>query len=238
MTREKSMISKEEAISRLREEGYYISKNRFSTRYFKSLNFKIDTLIDVGVNNGTPDLYAAFPESKMFLIDPGQINLADLKAWQKNKYDLNFIHKALGRKIGSTAFNISNISARSSVLKRLDPRKNEEFSNKKVEMVTLDSLSEEFVGNIGLKLDVEGYEAEILKGAAKTLQSVEFVIVETSISPRFENGSKFSDIVSILAKYNIELYDILTPLYKAPTYMDCLFVRFSNDLFKKSITVG
>ena len=229
------MISKQEAITKLRQEGYHISKNRFSTNYLKSLNFKIKTLIDIGVNNGTPNLYAAFPKADMFLIDPQEISLENLELWQKDKYKITFINKALGSREDEIDFYISNISARSSILQRQDKRKNESFTSQKVSLTTLDTLDKQldFKGDIGLKIDVEGYEHEVLKGCDKVLKRTEFVIVETSIIERFKDGAKFSDVVTLLSAQDIELFDILTPLISSPKSIDCLFVRKSNKLFSK-----
>lgn len=229
------MISKIEAINRLRQEGYHISKNRFSTPYLKKLNFNINTLIDIGVNYGTPDLYAAFPKKKMILIDPQEIVLNNLYSWQKKKYDITIINKALGEEQGEVNFNYSDIRARSSTLIRRDTRKKKEnITTSKVLMTTLDLLSKEYSFNapFGLKLDTEGYENRILKGSKEVLQKTEFVIIEVSIKQRFEEGAKFSEIVALLAEANLELFDILTPLIKAPRVMDCLFVKNHNPLLQ------
>lgn len=227
------MVSKLEAIDRLRKDGYHISRNRFTTKYLKSLNFKINTLIDIGVNYGTPDIYAAFSNVKMLLIDPQEITLKNLEGWQKKKYDVEVIQVALGSSKGNHIFYTSNISARSSFLKRNDSRRNEKISKLNVPITTLDKVieSNNYKSPFGIKIDAEGYEYEILKGATNVLRDAAFIIIETSIKRRFENGAKFSEIVSILGENNLELYDILTPLIKPPSHMDCLFVSANNNLF-------
>lgn len=227
-------ISKQQAIDRLREEGYHISRNRFTTRYLKTLKFKINSLIDIGVNYGTPNLYAAFPKAQMVLIDPQEIILKNLTEWQKNKYNFTFVNKALGSREGELKFYLSDIRARSSALCRLDRRrKPEKLQEALVPITTLDSLLDDNIlgkGPFGIKIDTEGYEAEILRGGGKVLKYAEFVLVETSIKQRFKDGPNFSEIVAILAASGLELYDILTPLIKPPKVMDCLFVRRDSKL--------
>jgi FkbM family methyltransferase len=227
------MISKLEAIDCLRKEGYHISRNRFTTKYLKSLNFNINTLIDIGVNQGTPDIYAAFPDSKMLLIDPQEIILKNLDEWQRKKYDIEVMQTALGSTIGRRIFYTSNISARSSFLKRKDSRRNEKITKINISMTTLDQIMaiNNYKSPLGIKIDTEGYEYEILRGATNTLKNSAFIIIEISIKKRFENGGRFSEIVSILGKYGFELYDILTPLIKSPSHMDCLFIPKSSNLF-------
>ena len=229
------MISKQQAIDRLRSEGYHISKNRFTPSYFKSLNFKISTLFDVGVNKGTPNLYAAFENAKMVLIDPQEMELSNLEDWQKEKYNFEFIHKALGNKHEKKIFFRSDISARSSFLRRNDLRKKKElFEEKEVDIITLDSLVTEdrYNGPYGIKLDIEGYELKALEGASRALKNTEFIILESSVKPRFEGGVSFSDLVCFLKDNEFELYDILTPLIKAPTVIDCLFVKKNSALMR------
>jgi FkbM family methyltransferase len=53
-----------------------------------------------------------------------------------------------------------------------------------LDMITLDQIAAnhtELGQNILLKLDVQGYELEVLKGAEKVLQSTELVCMEVSL---------------------------------------------------------
>jgi hypothetical protein len=53
------------------EADSLVLPNKFSAEYLRRFyRFKINTLIDVGVLHGTPELYRAFPGAKLVLVDP------------------------------------------------------------------------------------------------------------------------------------------------------------------------
>ena len=60
-----------------------------------------------------------------------------------------------------------------------------------IRMITLDYLNYEKVDLI--KIDVEGYEMEVLKGATKTLESVQYLMIELNNNTK-KYGSSNIDI--------------------------------------------
>ena len=44
-----------------------------------------------------------------------------------------------------------------------------------------------------LKIDTQGYELEVLKGAARTLDRIDYILVETSFVPLYEGQANFRD---------------------------------------------
>ena len=66
-----------------------------------------------------------------------------------------------------------------------------------IPMVTIDSLGLEDVDLI--KIDVEGYEMEVLKGAVKTLKNVEYIMIELNNNTK-KYGSSNLEIEKYLRK--------------------------------------
>jgi hypothetical protein len=102
-----------------------------------------------------------------------------------------------------------------------------------VPVARLDDLAGDYAGRVGLKIDTEGFEAEVLQGAAETLKRAEFVILELSVTPRFDGVLPPSAAIGLLAAAGLELRDVLAvadgPGKRArPRHMDVLFSRWTD----------
>jgi hypothetical protein len=60
-----------------------------------------------------------------------------------------------------------------------------------------------------LKIDVEGFELNVLRGATEVLRRTDLLIVETSVAKRFEGAATFAAVVSFLASQDFALRDIV-----------------------------
>jgi FkbM family methyltransferase len=85
-----------------------------------------------------------------------------------------------------------------------------------------------------LKIDVQGYELEVLRGAASTLASVDAVLAEINLLDIHEDVPLLADIVDWLARRGFVTYDIcgLTrrPLDRALWQCDMIFVPAASRL--------
>lgn len=100
--------------------------------------------------------------------------------------------------------------------------------------VTLDTL---FQGQLGprafLKLDLQGYELEALRGAVSLLSVTEVVLVEASYYAQAYEPP-ISRLVAFLAEHEFELYDIASiyarPRDDRPRQSDLIFVKAGSPL--------
>lgn len=80
-----------------------------------------------------------------------------------------------------------------------------------------------------LKIDVQGYELEVLAGASTTLQQTRVVQVECNFVPHYEQSSTFSDIDLYLRQYGFRLHNLYDLFRDQKTgrliFGDGLFVR-------------
>jgi len=104
-------------------------------------------------------------------------------------------------------------------------------------MRTIDSiLSSDFDGQSIdlLKLDVQGYELEILKGGERSLKAVQVILVEVNLLDIHEKVPLLSELVTWLKDRNFIAFDIcgLTrrPLDQALWQADMLFVQEDSPL--------
>lgn len=206
---------------------------KWSTNYLRSLPLGVDFLIDVGVNFGTPELYPLFSGKRVFCIDPFPHHFEKI-ATDFPSNDFTFITNAAGRRRSTALISEANESGHNSLHSRVD--KGAQIGPKPV-VVNVDKLDRlipacELHGSGTLKVDVEGHELEVLRGAVKTLNFCSAILLELSIRNLYHHSYKFADVVRFLDKKNFRLYEILNSKGRPPAFLDCIFLRDDPSLFQ------
>lgn len=213
----------------IRKVGYDIKKYQsprgWDSNYSRTLS-DADIIIDIGVNKGTPQLYQAFNDRKFILFEPLKQNKLYIDKWRaKIDFDVHYI--ALGNKTGE--IEISLDGAKSTVVKS-----SQNFNSNNVELVKIDKLdnvmekSDYKAKNYAIKIDVEGYELEVLNGAKETLKNTDLVIVESSISNLNHPLEDYLNTIHLMQDFGFRLFDILYLAYykkvKGLMWADFVFV--------------
>ena len=75
---------------------------------------------------------------------------------------------------------------------------------------TLDSIAKRvgFTETNLMKLDVQGYELEVLKGAAETMKTVDVVLMEVAFLPVNRGAPLINEVLNFMAKKDFVPYDI------------------------------
>jgi hypothetical protein len=85
-----------------------------------------------------------------------------------------------------------------------------------------------------IKLDVQGFELEVLKGASKTLESAEVVLMEVSLIEINKGAPLINEVMQFMVSRGFICYDICSivrrPLDKALWQTDLIFVNKSSSL--------
>ncbi|WP_422039298.1 FkbM family methyltransferase [Roseibium sp.] len=175
--------------------------------------FNSDVIIDVGVAGGTPWLYQQFPTQKLILIDPlfrndSLYDLLNGREYIQHECALGNIDSNIEINYDLDRPSLSSLHERTELTKREDHR----IEKQVVPIKKLDQVigeSEPDSAKFGLKIDTEGHELEVLKGATETLKKCEFVVCEASIEKRFNDSYNFSDLIVFMDSRGFEITRVL-----------------------------
>ncbi|WP_233587104.1 FkbM family methyltransferase [Pseudorhodobacter sp. E13] len=224
----------------LRQKGLVALADKSNAAHLQCFALTPDVVFDIGVDSGTPFLYQAFPEAHFVLIDPraeSEKTLSTPDAPAK----ASFHQLALGAEAGEMTLNIpysdkGEQGAMASLRQRQGylADKIEWVETRQVAVDRLDSIAAAYPGRVGLKVDTEGFEDEVLAGAPETLARCDFVILEMSLTQRFDTTTPPSQIIARLAAAGLEFRDVLRMTGDgrggpAPRLMDILFTRWAAD---------
>lgn len=205
--------------------------------HIASLGFKPKTVIDVGVATGTEELYTTFPKARHILIEPLKEFTPFLKKISQ-KYNAEYVIAAAGPKSGTTEINVHRDLLGSSIYHEADGATVDGIS-RKVPTITIDSLYKKLKlhSPFLLKVDVQGGELSVLRGATKVLQDSEVVLLEVHFFEFFIHGPQFYDVVHYMKRQGFVAYDIFggynRPIDYALASVDMIFVK-KHGRFRKT----
>ena len=128
---------------------------------------------------------------------------------------------ALGSRRGSIDINISANVLSSSVLPMREahlsaaPTSNY-VDRQSVAMERLDQLARQFVpesARVFIKIDTQGYELEVFKGAADLLPQTAGLQLELSLAPLYEGAPTFMEMIAVLQSSGFEPFGVV-PVFR------------------------
>lgn len=215
--------------------NFQITSIEWSLRNLKSLGYKPRTIVDVGayVGNWTRMAKTIFPDAEVLMVEAqvskepelkrvcstyaGEVRYCMCLVGPEERQQVQFYELETGSSV---------MAERSSI-----PRREVRYP-----MRTLDSV----IASMGfehidcLKLDVQGYELEVLKGGALALDAAQIVLMEVSLLPLNDGVALVHEVVAFMAIRGFRMYDICS-LIRRPTdfalwQSDFLFVKENSPL--------
>lgn len=177
-------------------------------RHLKEKGFTPQTILDCGAYQGewTNMAKEVFPDANVLMIEAQPEKRVFLEQIKANHKFVDYIITALGPENGE-GLPFYFMETGSSFLEEQSdmPRK---IIN--LPMRTVDSLmKEKGISEVSLlKLDVQGYELEVLKGAIDTLSKIAVIFMEVSFLPYNKSAPLFREVVCFMADQGFLVYDI------------------------------
>jgi FkbM family methyltransferase len=196
----------------------------------KKIGLRPKTIFDVGVASGTHDLYQTFPDAHFILIEPLEECLPYLQTITKNLSNSEYILAVATSFSGKTTINVHPDIYGSSLYKE-DEDSDVNGVERLVSAVTIDDICREkgTVGPYLIKVDTQGSELDVLKGAGTILPETEMIILETSLFEFFKGGPQLNEVISFMKELGFMVYDIFNLQYRlldgAMSQVDVAFVR-------------
>lgn len=235
-------------LSTLQHPGFF--RAFFTWRKFSLASFLIisrlikseirpRTILDLGANIGQFAVAAShlFADAKIisFEPDPGVVEVLSRNV---KGLPVEVRNLAIGRAPGLATFYVNADSQVSSLLP-LGGARMRDFPESVVQreinvpVESLDSLflKQKLTQPILLKIDVQGFEGEVISGAKKFLKTVSWIVMEVSFTDLYEGESDFVSLANLLGECGFKFVRPLNMHFSPKTgeaiEMDALF--FNSD---------
>jgi FkbM family methyltransferase len=197
---------------------------------------QVDGIFDIGANRGQFSLACrlGLPGVPIVAFEPIPSEAKIFKAIHADHPEIRLLPLALGDATGEAELHLSARADSSSLLPigagqvKIFPG-TEEVGKLKVPVRRLDELAAEWRGRTRqlLKLDVQGFELQVLRGASETLRHCACVYVECSELPLYEGQALRSDVAAFLQEHRFAEPLRFNPVYQKGRLIqaDYLFIR-------------
>ena len=187
----------------------------------------IDLVVDVGANRGQfgLEIRRAGYTGRIVSIEPLATQYAQLSHLAMRDRHWTAIRSAVGPTPGTARIHVAaNGGASSSFLPMLDlhARSAPEalyVADELVQVATLDDLIQpelDSPATIFTKMDVQGYEMQVLRGGEATLARSALVQLEMSLLPLYDGAPSLREVLDFMAQHGFQLVGI-EPGFASPT---------------------
>lgn len=218
---------------------------RYICKLFKRLN--INLVIDVGANAGQyRDLLRnrVGYSGRIISFEPVPELAHGLMARAATDPNWTVYNMALGALAGSATFNVMDNTEFSSFHipnnNDVDLAKvgNHIARKVKVKVSTLDQMVSDSNfhdshNNVYLKLDTQGFDLEVLKGATNFLRSISLIQAEANVIPIYDGSPSYRDLIDFLIEQNF----ILSGIYLNNDGHFPILVEFDCFMIRRDLAI-
>ncbi len=233
-----TQLLEEPNLWRLHRNGVGLDTfRRFNRPWFKDAG--INTVIDIGANTGqfAQLLHMVLPDAQIYSFEP----LPDcFSALLKRTVDFDkfkAFNVGLGSVDGTLTFyrnpytDSSSFRPMTALHRRQFPFTASRQSLMPIPVRTLDSFKSELElqEKLFVKIDVQGFEDEVIEGGKRIISRAEMVLVEVSFAPLYEGVPAFEQLNHRMRRLGFEFRgcvdQLIGPLDGAILQADALYIR-------------
>lgn len=205
---------------------------------------QIDTCIDIGANVGrfSKTMQYLVPGCKIYAFEPLPECFKELTGMMKDYKHFEAFNYGLGSTVESRQIFSNSHNPSSSFLNLGDEHTKafpfaQEAQSSSVEVKTLDSVFDSAIAdrNIFVKIDVQGFEKQVVEGGVETLKKSSVIFVELSFLELYKNQAVFDEMYNSIVDLGFTFFGHVGVMNSPHTGLaldaDCVFIR--NDLIHK-----
>lgn len=180
------------------------------TGLLKQYGFRPTLILDIGANHGSwsRKVAEAFPEARFILVEPQQWLLE--KCADLIDKGHRFIPAGAGSTNGTMLFTLNNDRNDSSTFTMTEQEAAVSgFKQVPTQVLTIDEIVKQTGGLVPdmIKIDAEGMDLDVLKGATSVLGHTEVILLEASVNATFKD-TKILHVLNAMDHYGYQLFDI------------------------------
>jgi len=203
-----------------------------SLQNIKRLGFAPSFVVDIGAYEGhwTEDFLEVFPGTKILMLEAQTSKEEKLKKIGDRFKNVHHYIALLSAEDGKEFAFFENETASHVTTDMM-------VASKKIKGESLDGILErkQLPFPDFLKLDVQGFELEVLKGGSKSLSYAEFCLLEVTLI-NLDNTPLLPETVRYMDENGYQVYDICQfmrrPFDNALYQLDMLFIKKNSELIK------
>lgn len=208
------------------------------TKYNWLAKYGINQVIDIGANDGqfANESSQVFSSSSYHCFEPIPSIFSSLKNRFINNPSFHFYNIALGIEDAIGTINLNEYSPSSSILEMEKLHKDSfEFTKNSTKQEIVIKRLDDFIEAINptqhtmVKIDVQGYEMQVLLGGSSFIKRSKVVIVEMSFEKLYKDQPLFHEVYTELYRlgfsYHGNLEQLISPTTSEILQADCIFIN-------------